>query len=275
MLTCDLCFHNCSLEEGQTGFCRARRNVNGKIESINANWITSIALDPIEKKPLYHFYPGSKILSMGSFGCNLACPFCQNHSIATMSFQNKHAKFMRSEELVNLAVDFMPQGNIGLAFTYNEPLVGYEFVLETAKLAKQNRLKTVLVTNGTLSEKYLLHILPFIDAMNIDLKGFTQEFYTKLSGNFDQVKRTIELSQSRTHVEITTLIIPGENDSEDDMEKEAQWIASLNPEIPLHLSRFFPNHLWMDKPITPMDTLIKLERIAKKHLKHVHLGNVW
>lgn len=181
---------------------------------------------------------------------------------------------MRAEELVNLAVDFIPQGNIGLAFTYNEPLIGFEFVLETAKLAKQNKLKTVLVTNGTISEKYLLEILPYIDAMNIDLKGFTQEFYSKLNGNLEQVKRTIELSQTRTHVELTSLIIPGENDSEDDMVKEVQWIASVNPELPLHLSRFFPNHLWMDKQITPLDTLIKLEKIAKQYLKHVHLGNV-
>lgn len=274
MLTCDLCFHNCSLEEGQTGFCRARKNVHGVITSINAHLITSFALDPIEKKPLYHFYPGSKILSIGSFGCNLACPFCQNHSIVTMSFQNKHAKTMSSEEIVNLAVDFIPQANIGIAFTYNEPLIGIEFVLETSKLAKQFKLKTVLVTNGTISEKYLTEILPYIDAMNIDLKGFTQEFYAKLNGNLEQVKHTIELSHSRTHVELTTLIIPGENDSEEDMEKEARWIASLNPEIPLHLSRFFPNHLWMDKQITPLETLIKLERIAKQYLKHVHLGNV-
>ncbi len=274
MPTCELCFHNCSLEEGQTGFCRARRNINGIIVPINANWITSIALDPIEKKPLYHFYPGSKILSIGSFGCNLACPFCQNHSIATMSYQNKHAKKMSSEELVNLALDLIPQGNIGIAFTYNEPLIGYEFVLETSKLAKQHNLKTVLITNGTISEKYLVELLPYIDAMNIDLKGFTQEFYLKLSGNLEQVKRSIELSQSKVHVELTSLIIPDENDSEEDMEKEAQWIASLNPELPLHLSRFFPNHLWMDKQITPLDTLIKLEKIAKHYLKHVHLGNV-
>jgi len=274
MLTCDLCFHNCSLEEGQTDFCRARRNINGIIVPINAQWITSLALDPIEKKPLYHFYPGSKILSIGSFGCNLACPFCQNHSIATMSFHNKHAKQMRFEELVNLALDFIPQGNIGIAFTYNEPIIGYEFVLETAKLAKQNKLKTVLVTNGTINEKYLLAILPYIDAMNIDLKGFTQEYYSKLNGNLEQVKRTIELSQSRTHVELTSLIIPGENDSEEDIEKEARWIASVNPEIPLHLSRFFPNHLWMDKQSTLIDTLFKLEAIAKQYLKYVHLGNV-
>ena len=274
MPICDLCFHNCRLEEGQTGFCRARRNINGVITSINAHWITSLALDPIEKKPLYHFYPGSKILSIGSFGCNLACPFCQNHSIATMSSQNKYAKYMSSEEIVNLAVDFIPQSNIGLAFTYNEPLIGFEFVLETSKRAKQFKLKTVLVTNGTISEKYLMEILPYIDAMNIDLKGFAQEFYAKLNGNLEQVKHTIELSHSRTHVELTTLIIPGENDSEEDMEKEARWIASVNPEIPLHLSLFFPNHLWMDKEITPLDTLIKLERIAKQYLKHVHLGNV-
>ena len=274
MPTCELCFHNCSLEEGQTCFCRARRNINGIIVPINANWITTIALDPIEKKPLYHFYPGSKILSIGSFGCNLACPFCQNHSIATMSYQNKHAKKMSSEELVNLALDLIPQGNIGIAFTYNEPLIGYEFVLETSKLAKQHNLKTVLITNGTISEKYLVELLPYIDAMNIDLKGFTQEFYLKLNGNLEQVKRSIELSQSRVHVELTSLIIPDENDSEEDMEKEAQWIASLNPELPLHLSRFFPNHLWMDKQITPLDTLIKLEKIAKHYLKHVHLGNV-
>lgn len=274
MLICDLCFHNCRLEEGQIGFCRARKHEKGKIVSFNANWITSIALDPIEKKPLLHFHPGSKILSMGSFGCNLACPFCQNYSIATMSFHNKHAKHMRSEELVNLALDFIPQGNIGLAFTYNEPLIGYEFLLETLKLAKQNKLKTILVTNGTINERPLLELLPYIDAMNIDLKGFTQAFYSMLGGDLEQVKRTIELSHSRVHVELTTLLISHENDTENDIEKEAQWIASLNPEIPLHLSRFFPNHLWMDKQITPLDTLTKLERIAKQYLIHVHLGNV-
>lgn len=181
---------------------------------------------------------------------------------------------MRSEELVNLALDFIPQGNIGLAFTYNEPLIGYEFLLETLKLAKQNKLKTILVTNGTINERPLLELLPYIDAMNIDLKGFTQAFYSMLGGDLEQVKRTIELSHSRVHVELTTLLISHENDTENDIEKEAQWIASLNPEIPLHLSRFFPNHLWMDKQITPLDTLTKLERIAKQYLIHVHLGNV-
>lgn len=274
MTECKICFHHCLLDEGQIGLCHARKNIHGVIFPINANWITSMALDPIEKKPLYHFYPGKKILSIGSFGCNLACPFCQNHSIATMSEHNRYAKYMTSEEIVRIAVDMLPQGNIGIAFTYNEPLIAYEFVLETAKLAKQNHLKIVLVTNGTIKEEPLLELLPYIDAMNIDLKGFTQAFYSKLNGNLEQVKRTIELSYNKTHVELTTLVIAGENDCDDDMEKEAQWIASLDPKLPLHLSRFFPNHNWTDKHITPRETLNRLESITRKYLENVHLGNV-
>ncbi len=274
MIECEICFHACRLEEGQTGFCRARRNINNQIKLISYGKVTSVALDPIEKKPLRRFFPGKMILSLGSYGCNLNCPFCQNNRISMCDESSALTSPLSPEEALQMAIQYKSQGNIGIAFTYNEPLIAFEYVLDTAKLVRLAGMKNVLVTNGEINEQPLLRLLPYIDAMNIDLKGFTQSFYTKLQGDLESVKHTIMIAARSCHIEVTTLIIPGENDRDEEMEEEAKWLASINPEIPLHLSRFFPAYLWIDKPPTPIDTLNRLQKIALQHLKHVYLGNI-
>lgn len=271
-MICTLCPHSCDIKDGGTGFCRARANVDGKISCVNYGRLTSISLDPIEKKPLNRFYPGSMILSVGSFGCNLCCGFCQNHSIS-MADSKTETIYMSPEELVSKAKEFAPRGNIGIAFTYNEPLVGYEYVYDCAVLAHENGVKTVLVTNGMICSEPLQKLLPYIDAMNIDLKGFSQNFYKKILGDFETVKETITASAKACNVELTTLIIPGENDSEDDMERESEWIASINPEIPLHISRFFPKYKMLHNEATPLETIYSLRDIAVRNLKYVYTGN--
>lgn len=230
-------------------------------------------LDPIEKKPLARFYPGSKILSVGSFGCNLFCPFCQNHEISTAGQTEIGWQDVTPAQLVRLASGYQNAGNIGVAFTYNEPLVGYEFVRDTACLVKQNGMKTVVVTNGSVELEILEEILPYIDAMNIDLKGFTEDYYRKLGGNLNTVKAFIERAAKDCHVELTTLIVPGENDSKEEMEQEAAWIASLSPEIPLHVSRFFPRYQMTDRKATEVRQVYRMKQIAEKYLKYVYTGN--
>ena len=212
MPICDVCFRHCKLEENSTGFCGSRTCQNGQIVAANYGKLTSIALDPIEKKPLKMFRPGSKVLSLGSYGCNLRCPFCQNSSISWShkAFEYKErAEFYTPEEIVKAALDLRVRGNIGLAFTYNEPLIGYEFIRDTAKMAKEAGLENVLVTNGTATKKVLEEIAPYIDAMNIDLKAFTPRFYHDfLDGDFQMVKDFITGAVQSCHVELTTLIIP-------------------------------------------------------------------
>ena len=283
-LTCHLCHHACQLGEGETGFCKARGNRGGRLTSLSYGLLTSVALDPIEKKPLYHFHPGSRILSVGSFGCNLACPFCQNYSISQAGegefcFEEQEAGLrayhLPPEELVALALDTgKKHGNIGVAFTYNEPLMNYEYLRESAALLKEAGLKTVLVSNGELSPEPFRKLLPLLDAANIDLKGFTPEFYQWVGGDFEEVKANIRAAhEAGCHVEITTLVIPGRNDGEAEMAQEAQWLAGLSPEIPLHLSRYFPRYK-LNVPSTPIKTLERLREIAGEFLRYVYLGNV-
>lgn len=260
------------LAEGQTGFCRARQNSGGKIICANYGRVTSLALDPIEKKPLRRFYPGSLILSVGSYGCNLRCPFCQNYEIS-MADAGARSSYVVPQALVERALSLRQRGNIGLAFTYNEPLVGYEYVRDCAALAQEKDLKTVLVTNGMIEAEPLAVLLPLIDALNVDLKGFTQTFYTFVGGDLETVKRSIALAAERCHVEVTTLIIPGHNDDPNDMEREAAWLASLNPELPLHISRFFPRYQLTDWPPTPLETVYALRDVAARHLRYVYTGN--
>lgn len=269
---CPICPHACALEEGALGICRARTNEKGSVISINYGKITAIGLDPIEKKPLARFMPGTRILSVGSFGCNLSCPFCQNHEIACGSAEIA-VRTVSPNELADMAAGLKPEHNIGLAYTYNEPLVGYEYVRDSAILVHERGLKNVLVTNGFVNPKPLKDLLPFIDAMNIDLKGFTDEFYQKLGGRLEPVKATIATAAKVCHVEVTTLVIPGENDREEEMEALSSWLAGLNPGIPLHISRFFPRHLYKDKHPTPVDTVYHLAEVARKNLKHVYTGN--
>jgi len=270
---CEICPHHCKIEEGYVGLCKGRRNENGRIISDNYGKLTSIALDPIEKKPLYHFYPGSRILSVGSYGCNLNCPFCQNCDISMVGLGDVETAKVSCEELIDKALFYQNRGNIGIAYTYNEPLIGYEFVRDCATLAQKKELKNVVITNGYICEEPLKELLSVIDAFNIDLKGFTEEYYHKLRGDLATVKRTIELASAQCHVELTTLIVPGENDTEEEMERLSGWVANLNPDIPLHISRFFPRWKLQDRDATPIEKVYRLAEIARKHLAQVHEGN--
>ena len=272
-IVCGLCPNACSLSEGQTGACRGRKRSGRKIVPINYGCITSAALDPIEKKPLQHFHPGSFILSVGSFGCNLHCPFCQNFEISQSGKELPH-QLVTAEALAETAREMADKspGNLGVAFTYNEPLIGYEFVLDTSKLLRNMGLSSVLVSNGMISEEYWRALLPYIDAANIDLKGWTQEFYDWCGGDLATVKRNIALAAGKIHIEVTTLIIPGKNDSVEDMKEEASWLASLSPEIPLHISRYFPR--WRSEiPETPVGKIMALAGTAGEYLKYVYTGN--
>lgn len=270
---CEICPHHCKIEEGHLGLCRGRTNSNGKIICENYGRLTALALDPIEKKPLYHFTPGSRILSIGSYGCNLNCPFCQNCDISMVNGREIDSIKVSCEELVRKAVSLQGKGNIGIAYTYNEPLIGYEFVRDCAILARKREMKNVVVTNGYICEEPLKKLLPYIDAFNIDLKGFTEDYYHKLRGDLATVKRTIEIAAAQSHVEVTTLVIPGENDSEKEILELSEWIAGISPEIPLHISRFFPRWKMQDKEATPVDKIFRLAKLARKNLNYVHEGN--
>ncbi|MCP1110190.1 AmmeMemoRadiSam system radical SAM enzyme [Ohessyouella blattaphilus] len=271
--TCNVCFHMCELLPGQTGFCNGRQNIDGKIIPLNYSKITALALDPIEKKPLRNFHPGSLILSVGSYGCNLRCPFCQNFEISMASKADIETQEITPEELCNLALMKRESGNIGVAYTYNEPLIGYEFVRDTAKLVKEAGMVNVLVTNGTASPQVLSEISPYIDAMNIDLKGFTDDFYKKVKGDLETVKRFITEAHQSAHIEVTTLVIPGMNDSEEEIGALAKWLASLDADIPLHLSRFFPRYQMLDNEATEIAKIYRLAGIARRYLKYVYMGN--
>ncbi len=285
MARCGVCFLHCEIPEGQRGFCGARKCECGKVIPENYGRITSLALDPIEKKPLRRFHPGGMILSAGSYGCNLRCPFCQNHGISwsaeAMGCADK-AETVTPEALADLAIRLKPQGNIGLAFTYNEPLIGWEFVRDAAKLSHEAGLVNVLVTNGTAELWVLEELSPYIDAMNIDLKGFTDRYYTQtLGGSLDMVKAFIAQAVQQCHVELTTLIVPQENDSGEEMRALTAWVAGLKdaggqttgPEIPLHISRFFPRFHMTDRPATDVGRIYRLADIARKQLKYVYTGN--
>lgn len=274
---CDVCPKFCKLREGQIGFCRARSNIGGKIVPINYGQATSLALDPIEKKPLMRFCPGTYILSYGSYGCNLRCPYCQNASISMAGPDNCPHRLITPEGLTDLAVDLSKQepGNIGVAFTYNGPTVCFEFIRDTSKLLHEAGLKSVVVTNGGLVRTYADELLPHVDALNIDLKGFSNEFYRYVKGEFDTVKEFIKAAvEHKCHVELTTLVIPTKNDDPEEIGREVEWIASISPEIPLHLSRFFPRYKVDDLPPTPAETIYRLKDIAEKKLKYVYTGNL-
>jgi len=269
---CRLCPKICTIGEGRTGFCRVRRNRGGALYAANYGQVSSYGLDPVEKKPLYHFYPGSYIFSLGTVGCNLRCGFCQNWEIAhgdpdTVDFS--------PARVVETARKQVTRGypNIGIAYTYSEPFMWYEFVRDTARLAGEAGLKNVLVTNGYINEQPLREILPCIDAMNIDVKGFTDDYYRKnCIGRLEPVMRTVEIAHRECHVELTTLLVTGLNDSPGEIERLVDWVASLNVNIPLHFSRYFPNYQ-VNLPPTPLDTLKQAREIARKKLSYVYIGN--
>ena len=277
---CRVCPHGCVLTEGRTGLCRARGMRDGEIVPLNYGIVSSIALDPIEKKPLARYHPGSAILSVGSFGCNLRCPFCQNWEISTSDgeeFVRGGGGFLPPEELTELAERLRGRGNIGVAFTYNEPLIGWEYVRDTAKLLRERALRTVLVTNGCAEAEVAEQILPLTDALNIDLKCFRAETYSKLlGGDLETVKRFIARAAESCHVELTTLIVPGMNDSEEEIRTLTEWIASLphGEEIPLHLTRFFPRHKMTDRRATERQSVLRLVSLARERLRWVYPGNM-
>ena len=268
---CPICPHHCALGQGQVGRCRARMAFDGQIVCLNYGHLASLALDPVEKKPFARWYPGKFILSTGSFGCNLACPFCQNHAISQVGAELP-TEIYNPRELLDRARALTDRGNIGIAFTYNEPLIGWEYVYDAAKLLHEKGLLVALVTNGTAEPEILEKLLPYVDAMNIDLKTWSAESYKKLGGDLDTVKHTITLAAQSCHVEVTTLAVPGISDSVEDMDREAAWLASISEELPLHISRYFPR--WkMDAPPTPLQTIGKLCETARRHLKYVYAGN--
>lgn len=289
---CDVCFRHCKIEEGGLGFCGARTCKDGEVTCANYGRVTSLALDPIEKKPLRRFFPGSLIVSVGSYGCNLRCPFCQNNEISwseeamgcadaalssekTRHVERRGVECVTPEEIAATAEYYRKDGNIGVAFTYNEPLIGYEFVRDTAKLVHERGMKNVLVTNGTAGLHVLDELSPYVDAMNIDLKGFTDRYYSKvLGGDRKMVMDFISSAVKVCHVELTTLIIPGENDSEEEMEQLSEWVAGIDEEIPLHVTRFFPCFHMTDRGPTDPDAVRKLADVAGKNLKYVYTGNI-
>lgn len=285
MAVCDVCFRHCNIPEGGRGFCGVRTCRDGRVIPLNYGKITAIMLDPIEKKPLSRFHPGSRILSVGSYGCNLRCPFCQNYDISwgeAVGRREEEAEEITPQELADTALFYKDRGNIGVAFTYNEPLIGYEFVTDTARLVHEAGMLNVLVSNGTAEVPILEELLPYTDAMNIDLKGFTDEYYSEiLGGNRKMVMDFIERAVKDCHVELTTLIIPGENDSEDEIRRMAEWIAGLKDkdgnviggDIPLHISRFFPRFHMTDRDATDVKKVYRLAEIARERLKFVYTGN--
>ena len=321
---CEVCFRRCRLEEGGTGACGARVCRGGRVVPAGYGLLTALALDPIEKKPLRRFFPGSRILSAGSFGCNLFCPFCQNAEIsravpertapapggtgqaagggtgrenagtrrrndtreAEARYRDPEGRIRRiplismtPAALCREAEALRTQGNIGVAYTYNEPLVGYEFVRDTARLVHEAGMKNVLVSNGTASPDVLHELLPWIDAMNIDIKSFREETYGNvLGGSLPMVKAFIETAAAAgTHLELTALIVPGMNDSVEEMRALAGWVAGLDggrgKEIPLHVTRFFPRFRMTDRGATPVSTVYRLAEEAGRVLRYVYVGN--
>ena len=283
MAVCEVCFRHCDIKEGKSGACNARACKDGRIVCSNYGRITALALDPIEKKPLSRFYPGSKILSVGSYGCNLFCPFCQNYDISrTDGSEFEPEDKVTPEGLSDIAFRFKDRGNIGLAYTYNEPLVSYEFVRDTAKLVKEKGMKNVLVTNGSAELPVLEEIIPYIDAMNIDIKSMSEKTYKDvLGGSLKTTQAFIERAVKDCHVELTMLVVTDMNDSDDEMRDLIEWISGLTDKdgnvignaIPLHISRFFPRYKMTDRPATDVSKIYSMADLAKTRLKYVYTGN--
>ncbi len=285
MAICGVCFRHCDIPEGGRGFCGVRTCSGGTVVPANYGRMTSMALDPVEKKPLKRFHPGKYILSVGSYGCDLHCPFCQNHEISWSEEALRlgdAARYVSPEELAGMAEHYKSRGNIGVAYTYNEPLIGYEYVRDAARAVHEKGMLNVMVTNGMAEPAVWDELAPYIDALNIDLKSFSHSFYRDvLKGSLDMVLEFISRAAKTAHVEITTLIIPGGNDTEEEIKQISGWISQLidadgniiGGEIPLHISRFFPRFRMNDRPPTDVGLIYRLAERAREDLKYVYTGN--
>ncbi len=272
-IRCGICPHNCLLEENKFGICGTRKLKNNEIELPFYGLISAAAIDPVEKKPLYHFHPSKTVFSVGFFGCSLSCPFCQNHSISK-DFKTRisSGSFYKPEELISKAAD---SGSFGIAYTYSEPLIHFEYLFDCMKLAKKRGLKNILVTNGYINETPGNKLLEYTDALNIDLKSFDEDFYKQeLKGKLEPVLNFIQKAASRVHIEVTTLIIPGKNDSEEEILQCADFLSSINPGIPYHLSAYYPSYKYYINPTDPRD-LMKLAEAASAKLDFVYTGNIY
>ena len=265
---CGLCPHRCRIAEGKAGICGVRENRGGTLFAATYGKVAAVAVDPVEKKPLFHFHPGARILSIGSVGCNFRCEFCQNWNLV---LRQVPVEQVLVDDLLRTA---RREKSVGIAYTYNEPLIQFEFVLECAKAFRAAGLKNVLVTNGYVCPDPLAELLPFVDAMNIDLKSTDPAFYRKIcGGKLEPVLATIREAAKATHVELTTLLYTGRNDSDEQIRDVVDFVAETDREIPLHLSRYFPQHR-ATAPATPPDRLAAAYRIARERLPYVYVGNM-
>lgn len=276
-ITCTVCHHHCRLSEGQIGFCRARKCHAGRILPENYGHITSIAVDPVEKKPLAEWHPGCSVLSVGSYGCNMRCPFCQNWQISQMGREDVGWRKVSPAELIALGLCARRKDPrmVGLAFTYNEPLVGWEYVRDCAMLAHERGLEAVLVSNGCVNTEVIDQVAPLIDAANIDLKSFSAAYYHRCAGDLDLVKRAITrfAKEKGCHLEVTTLIVPHMNDTPEEISKIAAWLASVDSQIVLHVTRFFPRWKLKGQQATAVQQIKDLAAVAHHYLSHVYTGN--
>lgn len=267
-IECALCPHRCVIADGKSGICRVRSNRGGTLHADSYGNAVSLAMDPVEKKPLYHFHPGKNILSTGPNGCNFRCGFCQNSGI---SQQTATVMSLPPQELARIASE---EGSIGVAYTYSEPFIWFEYIRDAGAMVRDKGMVNVLVTNGFVNEEPLRELLPVVDALNVDVKSMRPEFYSRVcGGQMEDVLKTVEIAARSCHVEITNLIIPGYNDADQDFDLLVEWIYTVNPSIPLHFSRYFPRYRFT-APETPRETLFRAFSKAKEKLRYVYMGNV-
>ncbi len=271
---CLLCPRQCLIVEGKEGTCGVRRVTGGELYTLNYGQVAAANHDPIEKKPLYHFYPGFQILSLGTFGCNLLCSFCQNWTLSRGKPGRSGEEVTPEDVLKMLEKKGGPEQAPGVAYTYNEPVIWYEFVCDTARLLHEHGYKNVLVTNGYINPDPLKELLPYIDAVNIDVKAYNDSFYRQYCcGEREAVINSVEMAVKECHVEVTCLLIPGLNDNIGEQEDLARWLAGLDLDLVLHYSRYFPQYK-LEVPPTSPEVMEQVKEVAEKHLRYVFLGNI-